>query len=63
MQTSQTSAAGPRALSNSRTSQAIQLAGAALIGVFIVYGVGFSHLMPVHNAAHDARHSASFPCH
>ncbi|RJS95117.1 CbtB domain-containing protein [Salinisphaera sp. Q1T1-3] len=41
----------------------LQLGGAALIGLFIVYGVGFSHIMPVHNAAHDVRHSAVFPCH
>lgn len=44
-------------------SQSLQLVGAALIGLFVVYGVGFSHIMPVHNAAHDARHSAVFPCH
>lgn len=64
MQTSQTSAGGDNpAFPASRVSQAVQLAGAALIGLFVVYGVGFSHIMPVHNAAHDARHSASFPCH
>ncbi|MDN5862974.1 MAG: CbtB-domain containing protein [Salinisphaera sp.] len=42
---------------------AVQLAGAALLGIVIVYGVGFSRIMPVHNAAHDVRHSAAFPCH
>ena len=36
---------------------------AALLGLFIVGGVGFSHIEAVHNAAHDYRHSMSFPCH
>jgi cobalt transporter subunit CbtB len=36
---------------------------AALLGGFLIWGVGFSHIDMVHNAAHDARHSAAFPCH
>lgn len=36
---------------------------AALIGIFIVGFVGFSHMDVVHNAAHDARHANAFPCH
>lgn len=36
---------------------------AAVIGVFILFGVGFAHPDVVHNAAHDARHAFSFPCH
>ena len=51
----------PRA--RTATHPLLQLSGAALIGLFVVYGVGFSHSMPVHNAAHDVRHSAVFPCH
>jgi len=35
---------------------------AALLGLAILYGVGFAPLA-AHNAAHDARHSAAFPCH
>jgi cobalt transporter subunit CbtB len=35
----------------------------ALLGIFIVGGVGFSHIAAVHNAAHDYRHSMGFPCH
>lgn len=35
---------------------------AALLGLVILYGVGFAPL-EAHNAAHDARHSAAFPCH
>jgi cobalt transporter subunit CbtB len=46
-----------------RQSRLLQLALAGLLGVFIVGFVGFSHLDVVHNAAHDYRHSMSFPCH
>jgi len=36
---------------------------AALLGLFLLWGVGFSHLSAFHNAAHDTRHSNAFPCH
>ena len=36
---------------------------AALLGGVLIWGVGFSHINVVHNAAHDTRHSAAFPCH
>ncbi|MGH6719536.1 MAG: CbtB domain-containing protein [Alphaproteobacteria bacterium] len=36
---------------------------AALLGLFIVFGVGFAPIEVVHNAAHDTRHSIFFPCH
>lgn len=36
---------------------------AALLGLVIIYGVGFVPIQAVHNAAHDSRHSAAFPCH
>ena len=49
----------PSTPAQSATRQMSQLGGAALIGLFIVYGVGFSHIMPVHNAAHDVRHVAA----
>ena len=29
---------------------------AALLGGFLIWGVGFSHIDVLHNAAHDARH-------
>ena len=38
-------------------------AGAAVLGMFLVYFAGFSHIDAVHNAAHDTRHSSAFPCH
>ncbi len=55
-----TSTLGTSASSSSRT---IQLAFAALLGVFITGFTGFSHIEAVHNAAHDYRHSMAFPCH
>ncbi|MBA1232312.1 CbtB-domain containing protein [Pseudomonas viridiflava] len=36
---------------------------AALLGACLVYFAGFSHIAAVHNASHDTRHSAAFPCH
>jgi len=44
-------------------SRAVPIFMAMLLGIFIVGGVGFSHIEAVHNAAHDYRHSMSFPCH
>jgi cobalt transporter subunit CbtB len=36
---------------------------AALLGVFMLFGVGFAHSDILHNAAHDTRHSITVPCH
>jgi cobalt transporter subunit CbtB len=45
-------------------SQRVVIAvGASLLGLCLVYFAGFSHIEAVHNAAHDTRHSAAFPCH
>ena len=35
----------------------------AILGVFLLYGVGFAQPDVMHNAAHDGRHSFAFPCH
>ncbi len=32
-------------------------------GLVVLCGVGFSTISSVHNAAHDTRHAAGFPCH
>jgi cobalt transporter subunit CbtB len=45
------------------TSKIIPLGMSAILGLFMVGFVGFSHLEVVHNAAHDTRHSLAFPCH
>ena len=55
--------AGDSAAAILTTSRAIPVFMAALLGAFIVGGVGFSHIAAVHNAAHDYRHSMAFPCH
>ena len=47
-------------------SSSKQLVTGALLfslGFALLYFSGFSSLHAVHNAAHDARHSAAFPCH
>ena len=44
-------------------SKALQVGGAFLLGIVILYGVGFIQTSAVHNAAHDVRHAAAFPCH
>ncbi len=54
------SAAGAVSVS---ASKIIPLSMTAILGLFIVGFVGFSHLEVVHNAAHDTRHSLAFPCH
>lgn len=37
--------------------------GVLLIGLVIVYCVGFSNLPRAHNTTHDTRHASGFPCH
>lgn len=33
------------------------------MGTALLFLVGFAPMPSVHNAAHDTRHSAAFPCH
>lgn len=33
------------------------------LGMVLLYGAAFAETEALHNAAHDSRHSASFPCH
>lgn len=52
-----TAAATPR-------TEALKAAAVAMAaGVALVFTVGFAHPELLHNAAHDWRHSMSFPCH
>ena len=46
-----------------RSKTLIAASMAAFLGVFMIWGVGFSHIAAAHNAAHDVRHSNGFPCH
>ena len=34
-----------------------------LLGAAFIFIIGFANIDAVHNAAHDTRHSAAFPCH
>jgi cobalt transporter subunit CbtB len=34
-----------------------------MLGLGFVFLVGFAPMSAVHNAAHDTRHTAAFPCH
>lgn len=54
-----------RAIGAGETSQSrlMQLGLAALLGIFVIGFVGFSHVEAAHNAGHDYRHSMAFPCH
>jgi cobalt transporter subunit CbtB len=36
---------------------------ATVLGSALIFLVGFAPLSAVHNAAHDTRHAAAFPCH
>ncbi|MGD9536434.1 MAG: CbtB domain-containing protein [Alphaproteobacteria bacterium] len=36
---------------------------AVMLGVGLIYGAGFAGSEVLHDAAHDARHSFTFPCH
>jgi cobalt transporter subunit CbtB len=36
---------------------------AGLLGIFLIWGVGFAEADRLHDAAHDSRHSLAFPCH
>jgi cobalt transporter subunit CbtB len=54
------------ALSTKTSKRAEAVTGAvmaAFLGLVMVWGVGFSHIEAVHNAAHDTRHANAFPCH
>ncbi len=48
---------------SSRSETLLAAMFAAFLGAFLIWGVGFSHIDVLHNAAHDTRHSAGFPCH
>ncbi len=56
-------AQGAQVAAGSRAGVAWPALLAAALGLFILFGVGFAAPMTIHNAAHDARHAHSFPCH
>ena len=54
-----TTVTAPFVRSGTRLAAAIAL----VLGFGVVFIVGFSPVNAMHNAAHDTRHSMSFPCH
>lgn len=45
-------------------SEALRAAAVALLfGLGLIFLTGFAYPEVIHNAAHDTRHSLSFPCH
>jgi cobalt transporter subunit CbtB len=48
---------------NSRAEVLTAAVVALVAGMMLVATVGFAHPELLHNAAHDWRHSMSFPCH
>jgi cobalt transporter subunit CbtB len=57
----------PSAVGQSATQTLAQRKVVGLVsvfaGLFCLYFVGFAPMAAVHNAAHDTRHGAAFPCH
>ena len=43
--------------------KALPVAVAAGLGLILLYAAAFAETPALHNAAHDGRHSAGFPCH
>lgn len=49
--------------STTSASTLAQIGGALLLGLVMLYAVGFSDVSVAHNAAHDVRHANGRPCH
>ncbi len=56
-------AAWPAAEAARHFANLVPALAAALLGVFVLSGASFAGAAVLHNAAHDVRHSAAFPCH
>lgn len=48
---------------NASASKALPALFAAMLGMALIFTAGFADTHVLHNAAHDARHAAGFPCH
>lgn len=57
-------AAAPEAAAAATTAARVKPAlMASALAVVMLFGMGFAPMEALHNAAHDSRHSAGFPCH
>jgi cobalt transporter subunit CbtB len=61
MQTGHTISVAPADLRSG--AQFWPAAAAVMLGLVLIFGVGFAGSSAIHNAAHDARHIHAFPCH
>ena len=50
-------------VANLNIARFIPALSAMLLGLTLVLVVGFAPVPEIHNAAHDTRHTAAFPCH
>ncbi len=57
------SAAGALAPVSSRTREIRAALAAGLLGASLIFVAGFASIPAIHDAAHDGRHSLTFPCH
>lgn len=44
-------------------SDLLSIAGAAFIGLTLIFAAGLSHSAAAHDVTHDSRHAIGFPCH
>ncbi|MBL1277049.1 MAG: CbtB-domain containing protein [Ectothiorhodospiraceae bacterium] len=49
--------------STATTNKYAAAALAASVGIVLLFAAGFAETSVLHNAAHDSRHAAVFPCH
>ena len=61
MQQSTTSANQSQSATDVTRSASVQIFGALILGVTMLFAVGFMDV--AHNVAHDTRHAIAFPCH
>ena len=45
------------------TRRLLPALAAAMLGLVVLFGVALANSDAIHNAAHDTRHAAAFPCH
>ena len=45
------------------TKRFLPAIAAVLLGAIVLFGVALANSDTIHNAAHDTRHAAAFPCH
>ncbi len=50
-------------ISQTGSRKTVQILASAILGLIVLSAVGFASPEVIHNATHDARHSAGFPCH